>query len=100
MLILLKLLCWAIWLIIMLYLAGSGQKSFRGFNEVKIIIDDKDDLERDVSCALSRLKKNDRLILEVRQNFLDSPGNRIKLKRTLRKNPSLAYSLANENWGC
>ena len=100
MLILLKLSCFIIWLVIILYLAGGGQKSFRSCNEIKILVGDKDDVEIDISRALSRLKKNDRLIIEVRHDFLTCPGNRVKIKKTLRKNPSLIYSLASENWSC
>lgn len=100
MLILLKLLCFTIWLVIILYLAGGGQRSFRSCNEVKIIVDDNNDVEIDLSRALSKLKKNDRLLIEIRPDFLTCPSNRVKIKKTLRKNPSLIYSLASENWSC
>ena len=85
MLILLKLLCWAIWLIIVLYLAGSGQRSFRGFNEVKIIIDDKDDLERDISCALSRLKKKRQINPGSSTGFFRFPRQPDKIEKDFKE---------------
>ncbi|HNX29392.1 MAG TPA: hypothetical protein PKN87_08295 [Syntrophomonadaceae bacterium] len=100
MLILLKLLCFAVWLVIMLYLVRGSAYSFQSFSEVKIRIKDEDNLEMNVCRALLKLKKNDRLIIEDASDALQSQRNQVIFKRLLRKNPSLVYSYLRENWSC
>ena len=99
MLILLKLLCFTIWLVIMMYLVMGNNTSFIDYNEVKIRIKDQDDLEMSLRSALLDLKKKDRLIIEDQSDFMQTKRNHFIYSRLLRKNPSLIYSCLSENCG-
>ena len=99
MLILLKLLCFTIWLVIMMYLVMGNNTSFIDYKEVKIRIKDEDDLEMSFRNALLGLKKKDRLIIEDQSDFMQRKRNHFIYSRLLRKNPSLVYSCLSENCG-
>ncbi|HPF44017.1 MAG TPA: hypothetical protein PKV15_04910 [Syntrophomonadaceae bacterium] len=100
MLILLKLLCFTVWLVIMLYLVGGSNNSFQNYSEVKIRINEIDNPEVNIARALSRLKKNDRLIIEAGCDFLHCRHNQVLLRSILKKNPSLGYSFTSEKLSC
>lgn len=100
MLILLKLLCFTIWLVIMLYLIRGNNTFFLDYREVKIRVKDQDNLEMTIRSALSNLKKKDRLVIEDQSDFSQRELNLLIYSRLLRKNPSVVYSCLSENCGC
>ena len=98
MLILLKLLCFSVWLVIIFYMVQGSRHPFPDYKEVKLMISNEDDLEMHVYKAISRLKKNDRLIIEDASDHVQRQYNLSVFRRLRRKNPSLVYLGLSENW--
>jgi hypothetical protein len=99
MLILLKLLCFFIWLMIMFYLVIGNNSPMADYREVVVKLQDEENLEMTIRSALTKLKKKDRLIIEDQYGFLKSRQNMFIFSRFVRKNPSIIYSYASENVG-
>jgi len=97
--ILLKSLCFAIWMLIMLSLIiGSRGKHRAKFREVTLYVEDEDDVEMVIRKALSSLKAEDILIIKDVTSGR-SPEKRQIISRMLRKNPAILYCVLSENGG-
>lgn len=99
MLILLKLLCFFVWLMIMLYLVIGNNTSMSDYREIIVKLQDEDNVEMAIRSALTKLKKKDRLIIEDQYGVLKSRQNRFIFSCFVRKNPSIVYSYVSENVG-
>jgi hypothetical protein len=87
MVIILKSLCFAIWLVMMLYLIkGSRIKSVPQVNEVRLQLDDDEDAEKCIRQALNKLEPQDRLIIE---NLTCNEINARIIARIMAANPSI-----------
>lgn len=99
MLILLKLLCFFVWLMIMLYLVIGNNTSMSDYREIIVKLQDEDNVEMAIRSALTKLKKKDRLIIEDQYGVLKNRQNRFIFRCFVRKNPSIASSYVSENVG-
>lgn len=94
--VLLKILCFVIWMIIMLVLIhGSHKKKPDPGQLVRIQVTEEDDVEVLLRRAMQEINHTDRLIIEdisSRHRY-----NRIKVAAMGRKNPSILYYTVREN---
>lgn len=87
MVIILKSLCFAIWLVMMLFLIrGSRMKSVPPVNEVRLQVDDDEEVEMCIRLALKKLGLRDRLIIE---NYTREEINSLMIDRIIARNPSI-----------
>lgn len=91
MVILLKLVCFSLWMTIMIFLIiGSRRRSISAVREVKLYVQDDDDIEMLVRKAFLCLRERDRLIIEDMSPDRQQKNSFI-ISRIMRKNPSILY---------
>ncbi len=93
--VLLKILCFIIWMIIMLVLIHGSHKKKPSGQIVRIQVTEDDDIEMLLRRAMQEIDHSDRLIIEdisSRHRY-----NRIKVAAMGRKNPSILYYIVREN---
>lgn len=98
MVIILKIICFGVWLMIMLVLLAGGQSSNRNlYKKVRLILDDDDDPEMRIRQVLGNLKPEERLEILDRCSKKDR-SRRCVVCIFLRKNPSIIYGQIEENF--
>lgn len=93
--VLLKILCFVIWMIIMLVLIYGSHKKKPSGQIIRIQVTEDDDVEMLLRQAMQEIDHSDRLIIEdisSRHKY-----NRIKVAAMGRKNPSILYYIVREN---